>query len=110
MEEILFLVYGNHPKSKKLYEPAKKVIELLKERKAMKREEVAMELGLNLEIPAQKKHFYNIVSPMFGKILISERRGREVYYKLSYDVFRIYLDNLRRKGRYYLFGEEEKSF
>ncbi len=110
MEEILFLIYGNHPKSRRLYEPAKKVIELIKGKGAMKREEIAKELGLNLEVPAQKKHFYNIISPMFGKILVSERRGREVYYRLSYDVFRMYLDNLRRKGRYYLLGEEEKNF
>lgn len=103
----MFLIYGNHPKSRKLFEPAKQVINLLREKGALKREEVANELKLDLNTPAHKKKFYNIISPMFGKILVSERRGREVYYKLSYDVFRVFLDNLRRKGKYYLVGELE---
>ncbi|MCW1296790.1 MAG: hypothetical protein OH319_03865 [Candidatus Parvarchaeota archaeon] len=108
MDEILFLMFGNHPKSRKLYEEARKVIEILKERKEISREELAKLLGLDLNNPAQKKHFYNIVSPMFNKVLGSDRKGRVVYYHLSYDIFRVYLDNLRRKGRYYLTGEEEK--
>jgi transcription initiation factor IIE alpha subunit len=109
MEEILFLMFGNHPKSIKLYEEARKVIEILKEKKEISREELAKLLGLDLNNSTQKKHFYKIISPMFNKILSSERKGRVVYYHLSYDMFRVYLDNLRRKARYYLTGEEEKA-
>jgi hypothetical protein len=107
MKEILFLLYGNHPRSVALYPEAERVINLLKERKEISREELARELNLDLTNSAQKKHFYKIVSPMFNKIIISERRGKQVIYRISYDAFRIYLDNLRRKGRYYLIGEEK---
>jgi DNA-binding transcriptional ArsR family regulator len=39
---------------------------------------------------------------MFNTILVSERRGKIVYYRLSYDLFRVYIDGIRRKAKYYL--------
>jgi hypothetical protein len=44
---------------------------------------------------------------MFGKILVSERRGKTVFYHLSYDMFRVYLDGIRRKAKYYLSKNDE---
>ncbi|MEM3828639.1 MAG: hypothetical protein QXP36_05450 [Conexivisphaerales archaeon] len=109
MEEILFLVYGNHPKSKKLYADAEKVINLIREKGVVERNELAKQLNLDLSKPKDKKHFYSIVSPMFNKMLVSEHRGKEVVYRLSYDLFRVYLDGLRRKGKYYLTKEEDND-
>lgn len=109
MEDILFLIYGNHPKSRKLYSDAEKVINILRERGEMDRNALAQYLGLDLTKPKDKKHFYSIVSPMFNKILVSEHRGKEIVYKLSYDLFRVYLDGIRRKAKYYLTKEEEQN-
>ncbi|MCW1291556.1 MAG: hypothetical protein QXL76_00295 [Candidatus Rehaiarchaeum fermentans] len=108
MEEILFLIYGNHPKSKKLYVEAEKVINIIREKGEIERNELAKQLNLDLSKAKDKKHFYAIISPMFNKILISEHRGKDlVIYKLSYDIFRIYLDGIRRKAKYYLTKESE---
>jgi hypothetical protein len=109
MDDLLFIVYGNHPKSKKLYAEAEKVINALRENGELEREKVAQLLNLDLTNKKDKKHFYTIISPMFNKILVSEHRGKTVIYRLSYDMFRIYLDNLRRKAKYYLLNEKEEN-
>jgi len=102
MEELLQIIYGTHPKSVKLYPEAERVINLLREKKSITREELASYLNIDLNNANGKKHFYNLISPMFGKILISERSGKMVVYHLSYDLFRVYLDGIRRKSKYYL--------
>ncbi|MCL4406824.1 MAG: hypothetical protein M1573_02105 [Candidatus Parvarchaeota archaeon] len=102
MEDLLYLIYGNHPKSKKLYAEAERIINLIKEKGEISREELSATLGLDMNSQTNKKHFYNLISPMFGVILVSERRGKTVYYHLSYDMFRVYIDGIRRKAKYYL--------
>ena len=102
MEELLYLIYGNHPKSKKLYAEAEKLINFIREKNDVGREELATFLAIDLNSPRGKKHFYNLVSPMFGKVLVSEHRGKAVFYHLSYDMFRVYMDTMRRKAKYYL--------
>ncbi len=102
MEELLYMIYGNHPKSKKLYTEAETIINTLRENGGVSREELSSILGLDLNSPTNKKHFYNLISPMFNVILVSEHRGKSVYYRLSYDMFRVYIDNIRRKAKYYL--------
>ncbi|MCL4399200.1 hypothetical protein M1293_01655 [Candidatus Parvarchaeota archaeon] len=102
MEDLLFIIYGNHPKSKKLYIEASKVINFIKEKNEVKRDDLASFLNLDLNSQGGKKHFYNLISPMFGKMLVSEHRGKQVYYHLSYDLFRVYIDGIRRKAKYYL--------
>lgn len=102
MEELLYILYGTHPKSRKLYKEAEKIINLIREKGEISREELAKELGLNLDSQNGKKHFYVLVSPMFDRILVSEHRGKMVYYRLSYDLFRVYVDGIRRKAKYYL--------
>ncbi len=107
MEELLYILYGNHPKSKKLYNEAEKIINIIREKGEINREELAKELGLDLNSQNGKKHFYKLVSPMFDKILVSDRRGKLVYYRLSYDLFRVYIDGIRRKAKYYLIKNPE---
>jgi hypothetical protein len=102
MEDLLYVIYGNHPKSKMLYAEAEKIINLIREKGEMSRDELSAALGLDLNSQSDKKHFYNLLSPMFGVILVSEHRGRSVYYHLSYDLFRVYIDGIRRKAKYYL--------
>lgn len=102
MEELLYIIYGNHPKSKKLHDEAGKIINFIREKNDVSREELATFLNIDINAQKGKKHFYNLVSPMFGKVLVSERRGKSVYYHLSYDMFRVYLDSIRRKAKYYL--------
>lgn len=107
MEELLQIIYGTHPKSVKLYAEAEKIINSLREKKSISREELAASLNIDLNDPKGKKHFYNLISPMFGKILVSERNGKTVIYHLSYDLFRVYLDGIRRKSKYYLLGNSD---
>ncbi|MCL4400819.1 MAG: hypothetical protein M1348_03370 [Candidatus Parvarchaeota archaeon] len=107
MEELLYLIYGNHPKSKKLHDEAAKIINYIREKNAVSREELSTFLNIDLNSQKGKKHFYNLVSPMFSKILVSEHRGKAVYYHLSYDMFRVYLDSIRRKAKYYLLKNAE---
>ncbi len=102
MEELLYILYGNHPKSKKLYTEAERIINALREKGSMSRDELSSMLGLDLNLPTNKKHFYNLISPMFNVVLVSEHHGKTVYYRLSYDMFRVYIDNIRRKAKYYL--------
>ncbi|MGC8516374.1 MAG: hypothetical protein ACP5MT_00565 [Candidatus Acidifodinimicrobium sp.] len=109
MDDLLRLVYGTHPKSVRLYPEARKVIDYLREKGSVKRDELANLLGTDLNSSAGKKHFYTIISPMFDKILVSERNGKEVYYHLSYDLFRVYIDGIRRKSKYYLLSNPEKE-
>lgn len=107
MEELLHLIYGNHPKSKKLHEEGERIINYIRERNDVSREDLANFLGVDLNSQNGKKHFYNLVSPMFGKILVSERRGKSVFYHLSYDTFRVYIDSIRRKAKYYLMKDAD---
>lgn len=103
------MIYGTHPKSIKLYPEARKVVDRLRERGPVKREDLANFLGVDINSVSGKKHFYNIISPMFDRILVSERRGREVYYHLSYDLFRVYIDGIRRKSKYYLLPNPDQE-
>lgn len=103
------LIYGTHPKSTKLYPEARRVIDYLREKGSVKRNELATFLAVDLNSAAGKKHFYTIISPMFDKILVSERNGKEVYYRLSYDLFRVYIDGIRRKSKYYLLSNPDKE-
>lgn len=107
MEDLLYIIYGNHPKSKKLHDEAGKIINFTREKGSVSREELGTFLGINLNIPKNHRHFYVLISPMFGKILVSERRGKTVFYHLSYDMFRVYLDGIRRKAKYYLSKNDE---
>lgn len=109
MDELLFLLYGNHPKSGKLYPEAERAIVFIRDKKTVSREELATFLNLDINVPKDKKHFYKIVSPMFDKILASERTNKTVFYHLSYDMFRLYIDGVRRKVKYYLTNETEES-
>ena len=109
MEELLYMIYGTHPKSKKLYSEAERIINLIREKGEISREDLANNLGIDLNSPNGKKHFYNLVSPMFDRILVSDRKGKIVYYKLSYDLFRVYVDGIRRKAKYYLSNNPEKD-
>ncbi len=102
MEELLFMIYGTHPKSRKLYNEAQTIINLVREKGEISREELASALNIDLNSYNGKKHFYNLISPMFNRILVSEHRGKMVYYRLSYDLFRVYIDGIRRKAKYYL--------
>ncbi|MCL5009633.1 MAG: hypothetical protein M1433_01475 [Candidatus Parvarchaeota archaeon] len=107
MEEILYIIYGNHPKSKKLHGEAAKIINFIREKHSVSRDELASFLNIDLRSQNGKKHFYNLISPMFDKVLVSEHHGKTVYYHLSYDLFRVYLDNIRRKAKYYLMRQSE---
>lgn len=107
MEELLYMIYGNHPKSKKLHGEAGKIINFIREKGDVSREDLATFLNIDLNSQKGKKHFYNLVSPMFSKILVSEHRGKAVFYHLSYDMFRVYLDTIRRKAKYYLMKNAE---
>ncbi len=109
MEELLYMLYGTHPKSRKLYNEAEKIINLIREKGEVKREELADYLGIDLHSQNGKKHFYNLISPMFNRILVSERKGKVVYYRLSYDLFRVYIDGIRRKAKYYLISNTENQ-
>jgi hypothetical protein len=111
MDDLLQLIYGNHPKSMKLHADGQKIINFIRDKNEVGREELAQFLNIDLNSQKGKKHFYNLVSPMFGKILVSERRGKAVVYHLSYDMFRVYLDTIRRKAKYYLLKNpaEEKG-
>jgi hypothetical protein len=107
MEELLYIIYGNHPKSKRLHDEAAKIINFIREKNDVSREELATFLNIDLNSQKGKKHFYNLVSPMFGKIMVSEHRGKAVFYHLSYDMFRVYMDGIRRKAKYYLLKNAE---
>ncbi len=107
MEELLVMIYGTHPKSKKLYAEAEKIINLIREKGSINREELANALNIDINSQNGKKHFYNLISPMFNTILVSEHRGKTVYYRLSYDLFRVYIDGIRRKAKYYLVKNED---
>ncbi len=109
MEELLYMIYGKHPKSMKLYPEAEKIINIIREKGSVSRDELANILNIDLNSPNGKKHFYNLVSPMFNRILVSEHKGKSVYYRLSYDLFRVYIDGIRRKAKYYLIKNAENE-
>ncbi len=107
LDDVLQLIYGNHPKSKKLHAEAVRIINHIREKNEISREDLAIFLSVDLNSQNGKKHFYNLVSPMFGKILVSEHRGKAVFYHLSYDMFRVYMDGIRRRAKYYLLRSAE---
>ncbi len=109
MDELLQILYGTHPKSVRLYPEAEKTINFLREKKSVSREELASFLGIDISTSNGKKHFYTLISPMFNKILVSERSGKTVLYHLSYDMFRVYIDGIRRKVKYYLTNNTEDT-
>lgn len=109
MEELLYMIYGTHPKSRKLYKEAETIINLVREKGEISRDELANTLGIDINSHNGKKHFYNLISPMFSKILVSEHKGKTVYYRLSYDLFRVYIDGIRRKAKYYLLSNPDNE-
>lgn len=107
-EEILGMCFGTlHPKTARLIPKAKRVIETLNEHGGeMKRDDLARELGYDLSNSADKKRFYNVVSPLMNKLLMSSRApDGSARYRLSYDAFRVWLEGLRKTVHYQL---EEK--
>ncbi len=104
-EEILGMCFGTlHPKTSPLIPKARKVIEVLKEHGGeMKRDDLARELGYDLSSSAGKKRFYNVVSPLMNKLIMSGRSpDGKARYRLSYDAFRVWLEGLRKTVHYQL--------
>lgn len=104
-EEILGMCFGTlHPKTARLIPKARKVIEVLKEHGGeMNRDDLARELGYNLTSSADKKRFYNVVSPLMNKLIMSSRApDGSARYRLSYDAFRVWLEGLRKTAHYQL--------
>jgi len=109
-EEILAMCFGTlHPKTARLIPKAKKVIETLNEHgNEMNRDELASELGYDLSNSADKKRFYNVVSPLMNKLIMSSRaQDGSARYRLSYDAFRVWLEGMRKTVHYQL--EERKQ-
>lgn len=105
---LLGLAYGNHPKSSSLKPEALKVMRALKEG-AKNIDELGATLGLNLNSPAGRKHFYVLMRPLRETGMISTRRagGKTVYY-LSYDGFSQFLREIRKEAEYWLVQSESK--
>lgn len=108
-EEILGMCFGTlHPKTSPLIPKARKVIEVLKEHSGeMRRDDLASELGYDLSNSADKKRFYNVVSPLMNKLIMSSRTtDGTARYRLSYDAFRVWLEGLRKTVHYQLERKE----
>lgn len=105
---LLKLAYGNHPKSASLKPEALKVMRALKE-SAKNIDELGERLGLNLNSPAGRKHFYVLMRPLRETGMVSTRRagGKTVYY-LSYDGFSQFLREIRKEAEYWLVQSESK--
>jgi len=101
-ERLLRLAYGNHPKSAALKPEATRVLKALRDG-AKTIEELAGVLGVNLETPGGRKHFYVVMRPLREAGMISTRRagGKTLYY-LSYDGFSQYLREIRKEAEYWL--------
>ncbi len=50
------------------------MINYIGDKNEVNRNELTVFLGIDLNAPRGKKHFYNLISPIFKKILVSERR------------------------------------
>ena len=104
-EEILGMCFGTlHPKTASLIPKAREVIEMLREHGGeMKRDDLARKLGYDLSSSADKKRFYNVVSPLMNKLIMSSRGADgSAKYHLSYDAFRVWLESLRKTVHYQL--------
>ncbi len=101
-ERLLALAYGNHPKSSSLKPEALRVMRALKEG-ARNIEELAGVLGIDLNSPAGRKHFYVLLRPLRETGMISTRRagGKTIYY-LSYEGFSQFLREIRKEAEYWL--------
>ena len=101
-DRLLALAYGNHPKSATLKPEAVKVLRLLREgQKTI--EELAAALGLDMNSPAKRKHFYVLMRPMRDVGMISARRIRgKRYYHLSLDGFNQFWKEVRKEAEYWL--------
>jgi len=107
---IMMKLYGNHPKSVKLWEPAKKVMNLFMEKEIFERADLAKELELKLDDSNDKKKFYNIISPMLDYIIVSsqDRKAGKTYYRISYDSQKAFLEGEKRFF-YYKYGKWAKT-
>jgi DNA-binding transcriptional ArsR family regulator len=100
--KLLNLAYGNHPKSAALKPEATRILRALREgQKTI--EELAGVLGINLESPGGRKHFYVVIRPLRESGMISTRRagGKTIYY-LSYEGFSQFLREIRKEAEYWL--------
>ena len=108
-ERLLGLAYGNHPKSATLKPKATRLLRALREGpKTM--EELSNILGINLETPGGRKHFYTLMRPLRETGMISARRirGRTSYY-LSYDGFSQFLREIRKEAEYWLTAKNTEN-
>lgn len=102
MDELLDLVFGNHPQRQKLKPSGKRVLEELRAGEKSV-QELSSSLNLDLTKSAEKKRFYTLLRPFKDKGMVSNRRAAgKAYYYLSYDGFRYYLDRMRKAGEYWL--------
>lgn len=105
-DRLLALAYGNHPKSAALKPEALKVMRALRDQGTMSIDQLGVVLGLDLNSPAGRKHFYILMRPLRETGMISTRRagGKTMYY-LSYDGFSQFLRDIRKEAEYWLTTE-----
>ncbi|MEM2795792.1 MAG: helix-turn-helix domain-containing protein [Candidatus Hadarchaeales archaeon] len=105
-ERLLMLAYGNHPRSASLKPEAVKLLRVLREGpKTMA--ELAGALGINIETPGGKKHFFTLIRPLRETGMIAARRaGGKTIYQLSFDGFNQFWKEVRKEAEYWL---QEKS-
>ena len=108
-ERLLRLAYGNHPKSAALKPEATRILRALREGPKTI-EELTRALGISLETPGGRKHFYVLMRPLRESGMVSTRKseGKTIYY-LSYDGFSQYLREIRREAEYWLQPVEVKD-
>jgi len=101
-ERLLRLAYGNHPKSSRLKPEAVKVLRVLREGpKTMA--ELAGALGLNIESPGGRKHFFTLIRPLRETGMIAARRlGGRTVYQLSPDGFSQFWKEVKKEAEYWL--------
>lgn len=114
LETILILINNTaHPMTRKIIPRQKELIAILREKERISRKELIKKLNLNFlkhpkgskEYKRLEKLFYKTLSPLLNTVVVSVRGTDDVYYSLSYELFKAKLDSLRRAGQNYFRGE-----
>ena len=102
LDHIIYICFGNHPKSKPLRDLVPSIFKKLSEEQFISAEDLSKILSLNLKIDADRAKFYRIMSPLMGqnplniRFIAGQRTGGKTEYYLAKDAFDATFDNVKK--------------
>lgn len=106
LEHIVYICFGNHPKSKPLRDLVPLILKEFSEKQFIPAEELSGLLNLDLKNDAQRAKFYRIISPLMGqnalniRFIAGQRVAGKTEYYLAKDAFDATFDNVKKDISY----------